>query len=83
MQHQPFLQPFIGKDYSRGGIFRKRILVVGDSHYCEERCVGCGLNMASDCEQYMASDCRRFTNDTVENYLSFSDSEGWGPTEHL
>ncbi len=48
MMIKPFFQPFIGKDYPRGGIFRKRILVVGDSHYCEERCVGCGLNMASD-----------------------------------
>lgn len=33
-----FFQPFVGKDYQRGGIFGKRIMVLGESHYCDEGC---------------------------------------------
>ena len=29
-------RPYIGKKYSSGGIFGKRILVLGESHYCAE-----------------------------------------------
>ena len=29
-------QPFIGKNYSNGGIFGKKILALGESHYCED-----------------------------------------------
>lgn len=26
-------QPFVGKNYANGGIFGKRIMVLGESHY--------------------------------------------------
>lgn len=29
-----FFSPSIGKDYARGGIFSKKVLAVGESHYC-------------------------------------------------
>ena len=37
-----FFQPFVGKDYTTGGIFGKRIMVLGESHYCDEGCTDCG-----------------------------------------
>lgn len=33
-----FFQPFVGKDYLSSGIFGHRIMVLGESHYCEEGC---------------------------------------------
>ena len=29
-------KPFVGSRYSNGGIFGKKILVLGESHYCDE-----------------------------------------------
>lgn len=29
-------KPFVGSSYSKGGIFGKKILVLGESHYCDE-----------------------------------------------
>ena len=49
-----FFQPFVGKDYTTGGIFGKRIMVLGESHYCDEGCTDCG-NVANHRE------CRTFT----------------------
>ena len=33
MPNNIFFQPFVGKDYADGGIFGKRIMVLGESHY--------------------------------------------------
>ena len=58
-----FFQPFVGKDYTTGGIFGKRIMVLGESHYCDEGCTDCG-NVANHRE------CRTFTNGVVGDYLN-------------
>ena len=60
--NKAFFQPYVGKDYSTGGIFGKRIMVLGESHYCEEGCTDCG-NMANHRE------CMAFTNGVVSDYL--------------
>ena len=36
MNSNIFFQPFVGKDYANGGIFGKRIMILGESHYCDE-----------------------------------------------
>lgn len=55
--------PWIGKEYQNGGIFGKRILVLGESHYCGS----CTREM---CERRF-DDCRDFTVDVVANcYLN-------------
>ena len=55
--------PWIGKDYRNGGIFGKRILVLGESHYCGS----CTREM---CEQNF-DDCRDFTLGVVSDcYLN-------------
>ena len=58
-----FFQPFVGRDYTTGGIFGKRIMVLGESHYCDEGCTDCG-NVANHPE------CRTFTNGVVNDYLN-------------
>ena len=34
-------EPWIGKDYENGGVFGKKILVLGESVYCGEQCSPC------------------------------------------
>ena len=48
MEHV-FFKPWVGKDYSTGGIFKKKILVVGEGHVCGG-CDYCGLKYAKECE---------------------------------
>lgn len=62
MSDNVFFQPFVGKDYYSGGIFGKRIMVLGESHYCEEGCPDCG-NITAHRE------CMSFTNSVVSDYL--------------
>lgn len=63
-----FYKPWIGKDYQSGGIFNKKILVLGESHYCgriiNEGCSNCGnLNIT---EKY----CREFTSNVISGFIS-------------
>lgn len=70
---QYFFRPWVGRDYSSGGIFGKRIMVLGDSHYCDEECSACGMDF--NCE------CNAFTTKTILKYLDSSASrEGWMST---
>jgi hypothetical protein len=62
MSMNVFFQPYVGKDYTTGGIFGKRIMVLGESHYCDEGCADCG-NVSSHRE------CMAFTNGVVGDYL--------------
>ncbi len=48
MEHV-FFKPWIGKNYQNGGIFKKKILVLGESHYCGG-CDQCGLKYAKECD---------------------------------
>ena len=57
-----FFQPFIGKDYANGGIFGKRIMILGESHYCDEECADCG-----DCR--LRRECMGFTQHVLGDYL--------------
>ena len=57
-----FFQPFVGKDYASGGIFGKRIMILGESHYCDEGCADCG-----DCRLHR--ECMGFTQHVLGDYL--------------
>ncbi len=63
MLNEVFFQPFVGKNYYNGGMFGKRIMVFGESHYCEEGCADCG-NLANHRE------CAAFTNGVINDYLN-------------
>lgn len=65
-----FFKPWIGKDYKNGGIFKKKILILGEAHYCGRGCPECG-----DVEK--AEECAEFTSkSTMEDYLAGS-TAGW------
>lgn len=57
-----FFRPFVGSSYADGGLFGKRIMVLGESHYCDEGCADCG-----DCLRHR--ECMEFTNGVVKQYL--------------
>ena len=66
-----FFQPFVGASYVNGGMFGKRIMVLGESHYCDEGCADCG-----DCQVHR--DCIGFTQNVIRNYLDEgNDRENW------
>ena len=71
-----FFYPWVGKDYSTGGIFPKKILIVGESHYCgNEDCNGkCGFR------DFPEGGCENFTKDTIMKYLSGDCTDGWTRT---
>lgn len=63
MNRNIFFQPFVGKDYANGGIFGKRIMILGESHYCDESCADCG-----DC--LLHRECMNFTQQVLGDYLN-------------
>ena len=62
MNSNIFFQPFVGKDYVNGGIFGKRIMILGESHYCDESCTDCG-----DCQLHR--ECMNFTQQVLDEVL--------------
>ena len=62
MDSKIFFQPFVGKDYANGGIFGKRVMILGESHYCDEECADCG-----DCRLHR--ECMSFTQHVLGDYL--------------
>jgi hypothetical protein len=70
-----FFKPRVGSEYDSGGMFGKKILVVGESHYCgNEVCGECG-------NPENAGECADFTTDTVNSYLAGNDTCGrWTST---
>jgi len=62
MNSNIFFQPFVGKYYANGGIFGKRIMILGESHYCDEECADCG-----DCRLHR--ECMGFTQHVLGDYL--------------
>lgn len=62
MNRNIFFQPFVGKDYANGGIFGKRIMILGESHYYDEGCSDCG-----DCTLHR--ECMNFTQQVLGDYL--------------
>lgn len=63
MSSNIFFLPFVGNGYYSGGIFGKRIMVLGESHYCEEGCADCG-NIS------VHRECMSFTNGVINDYLN-------------
>ena len=62
MNSNIFFQPFVGKDYANGGLFGKRIMILGESHYCDGGCCDCG-----NCHLY--KQCANFTQDVLCDFL--------------
>ena len=56
-----FFEPWIGNQYHNGGIFKKKILIVGESHYCGG-CDECGLKYNQHCTDLTTTKC-------IQDYL--------------
>lgn len=71
-----WFQPWVGDDYwDNGGVLGRKILVIGNNHYCgnRESCDCCGVD--GDC--FSDDDgCAEFTQDVVSNYLDYQDGDG-------
>lgn len=66
--------PWVGKDYQTGGIFKKRILVLGESHYC-------GRCDRKECENAFHECCRDLTKNTILKFLNKPDGhKNWMKT---
>lgn len=55
--------PWVGKMYENGGIFNKRILVVGDSNYC-------GQCDRKECEELFYNCSRNYTENAILKHLN-------------
>lgn len=62
MNSNIFFLPFIGRCYANGGLFGKRVMVLGDSHYCDGGCCDCG-----NCR--LCRLCAMFTQDVLRDFL--------------
>ena len=74
MEHV-FFEPWVGKNYQTGGIFDKKILVLGESHYCgNKKCMkNCGILKSPE------GGCEDFTQNMIINYLNgYTDT--WTPS---
>lgn len=65
MRDSIFFRPFVGSGYADGGMFGKRIMVLGESHYCDEGCADCG-----NCLRHR--ECMEFTKGVLGQYLDDS-----------
>ena len=66
-----FFKPWVGKKYQTGGIFKKRILAVGEGHVCGG-CDKCGIKYSPECEDLN-------TSKVVNEYLTGCGGK-WTPT---
>lgn len=70
-----FFEPWVGKNYKTGGIFDKKILVLGESHYCgNKKCMkDCGILNSPE------GGCEDFTKKMMKKYLA-GHTDTWTPT---
>ena len=65
-----FFEPWVGSEYnhSEERMFGKKILALGESHYCGTGCQDCAVGKG----------CKNFTTDVVKSYLDPNvEREGW------
>lgn len=63
-----FFNPRIGKNYNIGGYNNLKILILGESHYCESECEECGRQSNSECSN--------FTINVLERYFAYIKGTG-------
>jgi len=69
-----FFKPWVGSTYQLGGIFGKKIMVLGESHYCKYDCSDCG-------SENQKPNCASFTQSRIDDYLyHYEDCDDWKKT---
>lgn len=67
-----FFHPFVGSKYNNEGFEGKKILVLGESHYCSDQCEECGT--------IKSNECNNFTNIVLNKFINYK--EGKDPFEN-
>lgn len=62
MRNDIFFIPYVGMYYANGGLFDRRVMILGESHYCDGGCCDCG-----NCRLY--KQCGKFTQDVLRDFL--------------
>ena len=73
-----FFKPWIGKNYSKKqSVFDKKILILGESHYCKSRksCPKCNIEV---CPKE-----KEFTKNVVNSFLDYQDGKGEKPKNNV
>ena len=73
-------RPWVGKCFFKEGFLNKKILILGESHYCKTMLAD-GCECSPICQKgKMKPDCPNFTNDVIEEYLECHDGNDWHNT---
>lgn len=59
-----FFKPWIGENYKNNKYFKKTIMVLGESHYCDQKCDNCGDLLANP-------DCRNFITNIMNRFIDY------------
>ncbi len=62
-------RPFVGKNYSTSGYRGKRILILGESHYCKNELAKGGRCFPLCKSELMKEDCFSQTEDVLNDYI--------------
>ena len=68
-------RPWIGADYETGGIFGKKILVLGESHYCIRELSEGGRCFPECKRELMNEDCYSQTEQVVRDFINNYEGE--------
>jgi len=71
-----FFKPWVGENYFENGFNGKKILVLGDSHYCEhyDDCEVCGdISRQAECK------ADNLTQGVVESFIEYKQGYGYRP----
>lgn len=68
-------RPWIGADYETGGIFGKKILVLGESHYCIRELYEGGRCFPECKRELMNEDCYSQTEQVVNDFINNYEGE--------
>ncbi len=75
-ENNRFFEPWVGNCYRGGGVFSKRVMIVGASHYAE--CVDeCPYGGCGSCDD---TACTGFTRQIVNEYLDGDGDGNWTKT---
>ena len=65
-----FFEPFVGKYYQTEGYAGKKLLILGESHYCDKK-----YAQTSECENenecLQLAECQKFTKDVAVRFLKY------------
>lgn len=65
-----FFEPFVGRLYNNGGLHGKKLLILGESHYCKN------IDVCKRCGDMKFTDCKQFTTNVLNRFLNYKQGLG-------